>query len=203
MSEETLKLILEEGRKEFLERGFPGASLRNIAKRAGVTTGAFYGYYKGKHELFDALVGEQYSTIMNHYIKAHDAFRALSPSEQRARMGTASGEGLLWMTDYVYDNIEAFRLILCCSEGTKYVNIIHEMSELEVRATDEFIQTLRDSGRDIPEIAPMLEHMLVSGMLTAFFEMVIHNMPREKAPEYVKSLRAFYLAGWKELMNLS
>ena len=37
---------------------------RNIVKNAGVTTGAFYGYYKSKEELFDALVGKQYEHIM-------------------------------------------------------------------------------------------------------------------------------------------
>lgn len=43
---------------EFLEKGFKSASLRNIVKAVGLTTGAFYGYYKSKEELFDALVGE-------------------------------------------------------------------------------------------------------------------------------------------------
>ena len=51
----TLQKILEAARKEFLAKGFQSASLRNIVKTAGVTTGAFYGYYKSKEELFDAL----------------------------------------------------------------------------------------------------------------------------------------------------
>ena len=32
--------------QEFLEKGFKSASLRNIVKTAGVTTGALYGYYE-------------------------------------------------------------------------------------------------------------------------------------------------------------
>lgn len=202
MSEETMKLILEEGRKEFIAHGFPGASLRNIAKNAGVTTGAFYGYYRSKHELFDALVGEQYNTILARYAQEHEDFRKLTPEEQVKQMGQISGEDIMWMADYVYDHFEAFRLILCCAEGTKYVSMIHEMSELEVKATEEFMQTLRQLGQNVPEIDPMLEHMLVSGMLTAFFEMVIHNLPREKVHEYVKLLQEFYLAGWKKLMQM-
>ena len=49
----TLERIQQAARVEFLEKGFQGASLRNIVKAAGVTTGAFYGYYKSKEELFD------------------------------------------------------------------------------------------------------------------------------------------------------
>lgn len=39
----TLEKIHDSAKKEFLEKGFLGASLRNIVKYAGVTTGAFYG----------------------------------------------------------------------------------------------------------------------------------------------------------------
>ena len=39
-------------------------------KSVGMTTGAFYGYYKSKEELFEAIVGEHYEYILNRFIKA-------------------------------------------------------------------------------------------------------------------------------------
>ena len=48
----TLELIHDAAKAEFMEKGFREASLRNIAKSAGVTTGALYGYYGSKEELF-------------------------------------------------------------------------------------------------------------------------------------------------------
>ena len=56
MSEEeqtTLHLIRSAAMQEFLKKGFKSASLRNIVKIAGVTTGAFYGYYDSKEDLFE------------------------------------------------------------------------------------------------------------------------------------------------------
>lgn len=50
----TLENIHKAAKEEFLEKGFKGASLRNIVKTAGMTTGAFYGYYGSKEELFSA-----------------------------------------------------------------------------------------------------------------------------------------------------
>ena len=63
MAQTTLELIHAAAKREFLEKGFQAASLRNIVKTAGATTGAFYGYYDSKEELFEALAGEQYRTI--------------------------------------------------------------------------------------------------------------------------------------------
>ena len=60
----TLHLILSAAMQEFLEKGYKSASLRNIVKTAGVTTGAFYGYYDSKEDLFEALVGEHYIFLL-------------------------------------------------------------------------------------------------------------------------------------------
>ena len=202
-SEETLSAIHKEALIEFLEHGFLEASLRNIAKRAGVTTGAFYGYYKSKSQLFDALVKPHYETLLSMYTQTHNDFRTLAPVDQKNNMGIDSKECLLRMSEYIYDHLDAFKLILCCSEGTKYADIIHEMSELEVKANREFIAVMKDSGCEVQDFDPVLEHILISGMLSAFFETVRHNMQREKVQGYVNSLCEFYLAGWKKLMNIS
>ena len=78
----TLERILSAAMREFLEKGYQSASLRNIVKTAGVTTGAFYGYYKSKEELFEALVGEQYDYFMDCFRNAQYDFAALPPEEQ-------------------------------------------------------------------------------------------------------------------------
>lgn len=44
----TLERIHQAAKAEFLEKGYKDASLRNIVKSVGMTTGAFYGYYKAK-----------------------------------------------------------------------------------------------------------------------------------------------------------
>jgi len=43
------------GKKEFLEKGFQGASMRGIAASLQVTTGAIYRYYTDKESIFEAL----------------------------------------------------------------------------------------------------------------------------------------------------
>ncbi len=51
-AEKTKEKILDTALRHFLKDGFSGASLRNIVKDAGLTTGAFYKYYPTKEMLF-------------------------------------------------------------------------------------------------------------------------------------------------------
>ncbi len=57
----TLEKIEQAALEEFSEKGFLGASLRQIVKQAGVTTGAFYGYFSSKEALFAAIVNRTHA----------------------------------------------------------------------------------------------------------------------------------------------
>lgn len=197
----TLEMIHTAAKKEFLEKGFQSASLRNIVKTAGVTTGAFYGYYGSKEELFEALVGEQYTTMMNCYCKAQEDFAKLPPEEQPDNMGEISGKCMHDMLLYAYENLEEFKLILCCSEGTRFANMIDEMVEVEIKGTHDYQEILEKLGHGSPPINPWLEHILITGMFNAFFEMIIHEMPLKDAEKYLIELREFYTAGWMKIMG--
>lgn len=197
----TLGLIHAAAKEEFLKKGFKSASLRNIVKTAGVTTGAFYGYYDSKEELFDALVGEQYETLMNCYSRAQQDFAGLPPKEQPENMGSISGKCMHDMLLYAYENLDEFKLILCCSEGTRYSRMIDEMVEIEVKGTHDYLDVLNTLGRPSPEIDSRLEHILITGMFNAFFELVIHEMPLCEAEKYLTEMREFYTAGWMKIMG--
>ena len=51
-------LVLAAARSAFFELGLEGASLREIARRAGYTPGALYSYFQSKEEVYGALLGE-------------------------------------------------------------------------------------------------------------------------------------------------
>lgn len=198
----TLNRINEVAKKEFLEKGFQGASLRNIVKDAGVTTGAFYGYYKSKEELFEAIVDDKYQHIMNMYVSTQDEFKSYEPARQQNLMGKVSGDCLQDMLEYMYEYEDEFLMLLTASTGTKYENMIHEMCEVETKATYDFIKVMEADGRKIKPIDPMLIHVLVSGMFGGFFELVIHRDKIKDAKGYLTQLRQFYTSGWSHLFGL-
>src|ERR1700740_2399648 len=51
--------ILDGARRVFLELGFDGASMGEIARVAGVSKGTLYVYFADKHHLFEAIVEQE------------------------------------------------------------------------------------------------------------------------------------------------
>lgn len=197
----TLERIHIAAKQEFLEKGFRGASLRNIVKTAGVTTGAFYGYFSSKEALFASIVEPHATAVMGKFMTAQTNFANLPKEEQPAHMGKESADCVNWMIDYMYDNMEDFKILLCCSEGTSYENFVHSMVEIEVEYTFRYIDVLRSLGNEVPELDRQLCHMIASGMFEGIFEVIRHDVPKERAKVFVEQLQEFYIAGWTKIMG--
>lgn len=181
----TLERIHSAAKAEFMEKGYRSSSLRSIVKAAGVTTGAFYGYYAGKQELFAALVDEEYRYIIGAYKDALTEFEQLPIEQRPEHMGKAGHACMVKMLEYSFDHHDALFLILRRSEGTKYSGMIDELVELEVEGTHNYYEVLRQLGNTVPHIDEHLEHILVTGMMNAVFEMIVHDMPQADAGRYL------------------
>ena len=197
----TLEKIQQAALAEFLDKGFLGASLRQIVKNAGVTTGAFYGYFSSKEALINAIVEPHAAALMGRFMEAQTTFAELPEKEQPEHMGLESGRCVDWMVDYICAHREPVKLLLCCAEGTSYEHFVHNMVEVEVEYTQRYMEVLRRLGRDIPVLDKSLCHIIASGMFNGIFEIVVHDMPRDQAMRDVDQLRAFYTAGWSKLMG--
>ena len=174
---------------------------RSIVKNAGVTTGAFYGYFSSKEALFNALVEPHAAALMGRFMEAQTSFAELPEEQQPDHMGLESSQCVHWMVDYICDHREPVKLLLTRSEGTSYEHFVHNMVEVEVEYTLQYIEVLRRLGKDIPMLDKSLCHIIASGMMSGIFEIVIHDMPREQALRDVDQLRDFYTAGWLKLMG--
>ena len=111
-SPDTLARIQQAALEEFSEKGFLGASLRQIVKNAGVTTGAFYGYFSSKEALFAAIVEPHAAALMGRFMEAQTGFAELPEEDQPEHMGEASSDYVDWMVDYICDHREPVKLLL-------------------------------------------------------------------------------------------
>ncbi len=199
---ETKKKIQEVGKREFLKKGFKEASLNHIVAEAGFTKGAFYGYYADKAALFEDLVSSAAEGLVNQFKAAQEAHFDLIPENQAAQSRELSTQYLRHFLDYIYEHFDAFKLILCCADGTKYENYIHDLVELDVARTEQYFTALRNRGRLKGDASPELHHMITSAYFTAVFETVVHDMPREKAVGYIEELAVFFNSGWDGLLRM-
>ena len=101
-----------------------------------------------------------------------------------------------------YDNFEEFKLLLCCSAGTKYANFIHDFVMLEQEETLSYMEAARKQGIPVREVDPRELHLMLSAYVTAVFEVVIHDFSKEEAVHYLCTLQAFFYPGWRAVLGL-
>lgn len=201
-AEDTEKNILNTARKHFLKDSFSGASLRNIVKDAGLTTGAFYKYYPTKEALFDALTDPYIEHIYQIYDRVVEDFEKLSAKEQTSNMSDTSGDGMDQMIDYIYEHYDNFRLLLKCGDSGKFETFIHNMVDREMRSSLEYVKKMKEDGIEIPIVGESLMHMIYTGFFSSIFQIIEHDIDKETAKRNVHKLREFNTGGWERLWNV-
>lgn len=203
MKDDSVKQkILDSARAEFMDRGFAEASMRTIAERAGYTTGMLYSRFADKEEIFEALVGKAGDELYDYFVAVQNEFASFEAERQQKEMHSYVDRKIDRMIDIVYENFDAFRLIICKSTGSRYADYVDKMIDVETRQTVRFIGLLQDMGVPIPDIRKDLNHMLASALFNGMFEIVRHELPKEDALAYVKRLQEFFNAGWDRLLGL-
>ena len=192
--------ILECSRQEFLQNGFKNASLRNIAAEAGLTTGAIYGYFKNKNAVFEELVRpvcEQLDSLFNTISKDYydENGNALDLNAQK------SVEELRRVYGFIYTNLDAFRLLLCCAEGSSYADFVHTIVEHEVRHSLAYIEQVKKHKNVAFEIDTTTLHIIADSFVNALVEPVRHDLDLATALKNIELLGRFYTAGWEHILE--
>jgi AcrR family transcriptional regulator len=66
--ERTRAALLDAARDVTREKGFDATTLQDVARRAGMTTGAIYGNFRNRDALFMALAERQWATIRPKFV---------------------------------------------------------------------------------------------------------------------------------------
>ena len=201
-AEETQRNILETAKRHFLSDGLTGASLRNIVKDAGLTTGAFYKYYPTKEALFDALTDPYLEHIYEIYDQVVAEFEKLSADDQTKNMASISDEGMEEMLNYVYDHYDNFKLLLKCGDSGKYEDFIHGMVAREIKSSHRYLEKMKEEGVEVPAVDDSLMHMIYTGFFSSIFQIIEQDIDRITAKENIKQLKQFNIGGWERLWNV-
>src|SRR5438876_8430182 len=99
----TRTRVLEAAARVFARRGFHGASVQDIAREAGATTGAIYSNFAGKEDLFLAVFEDHVASQTRKY---REIFARGASLEERSRGGADD-----WMA-YLHDEPDSFPLMI-------------------------------------------------------------------------------------------
>lgn len=187
--------IVAAAKKEFLTYGFVDASMRRIADEAGMSASGLYKHFASKEAMFSALVEPACQGFLSLFRQETDEQAQLAGGGDLSMLEAAS-EARLAIT-YIYDHLDAFRLIICKAQGTKYESFLHDLAVLEGKSTLSFMEMLKEQGVKLNDYSEKEFHLLVTVHVNAVFETVKHGFTREEAMHYADTLDRFFSKAWQ------
>lgn len=197
---ESHEKIISSARKEFMTYSFKDASMRRIAADSGMSASGLYKHFPSKEDMFAALVEPAYQGLIEMYRKsADDMHRILSTSDLSDVWETSNETA--WIMEYVYENFDAFKLIICNAEGTRYENFLHEAARLGEESTLAFIEQFRSKGKRLNDFCMKEFHLLTTTYIDAVFQAVRHDLTKDEALHYAATLDEFFTLSWKNFFG--
>ena len=198
---ESHERIVAAAKEEFLTCGFENASMRRIAANAGITASGLYKHFPSKENMFARLVQPMLDEFGELYYRKekeeHDAIKEIGAA------AAFLNEDAVYAMEFIYDHFDEFKLLVCCSQGTRYENFLHDFVEKNQKDLANALVYMRKHGYPAKEMSEEEIHMLLSAYLTAIIEPIIHGYSQEKIKSYLFRVNEFFMPGWKNLMGLS
>lgn len=194
------KIILDEARKAFKERGFLKTSMRNIAKRVEISAGNIYNYFASKDELFRAVV----QPVIYSFYQMLDEHHGLKSSSMLEML---SEDYLRRVTDEYITLIRRQRtmldLLLFKAQGSSLATFKEEYTN---KATAQIklwltIEKAKNAGINIV-VTDFFLHLHTVWMFTMIEEIIMHNIQGDDLDKVVDEYMKFEIYGWKHLFNI-
>jgi AcrR family transcriptional regulator len=190
-------------KKEFLEKGFEKASLNQIARDCDITPAAVYRHFESKEAMFEALVQpawQEFQELCDFYMVRETT--GISKEHITRHFMEDGTQWLGVMLDMIYRYFDEFRLMICCSKGTKFENFEETLIKMEEDSTKDIIKALREAGMSDVDYTDGQIHIMATAYITALFEIVRHNVPRQQAGEQITFLYRFFNCAWKNMLQI-
>ena len=188
--------IIESAKIEFLEHGFEKASLRKIADRAGITTGALYTRYKSKDMLFSSLVTNILTIITiakenmeSNYIEAtnecnkSDILNAIHFEEN-------------FYINLLKNQYDECILFFCCSEGSSVKRLLDEMLKQKTEATIHYLKSIAKKEIDYNAI-----EIIMLEQFNYYKRILNKRLSIEETISMLNTVEHFLEQGWQALFN--
>ncbi len=193
--------ILTAAKQEFLEKGYVDASLRTIATAANTSTNSIYVRFGDKEGLFSAIVEPVLSEMIERFLKIQEAFHQMNRAAQAAQIPEYSDGGTAELMDYMYEHLDAFRLLLDASYGTRFHNFVDELVRIEVEYTYKYMETVGYPAQFGDALTEKLLHIVTTSRFESIFEVIRHGMSREEAKKYIELLSRYHRTGFLAIFS--
>ena len=192
--------LLTAAKEEFLEKGFDKASIAEICKAAGVTTGALYKRYTGKEELFSALVIDTYNDLVEFVFEIENTdISGFTDQELYDSFSLMPEMSRKWLR-FLYERREGFTLLIRCAAGTRYENFHQDWTEKMNVLDFKFYQEARRRGMVSKEISAEELHVLTYSVWALYYEPFFLGFTWDQLKQHAEIIYRF--ADWHSALGI-
>ena len=199
--DDTHQRILASGMRMFLENGYERTNLRDLCAEAGITTGSFYRHFESKEDIFSYFVQPAVDEIKKDFADAEPlCSKAVEAGDVRRLWMIMDANRLL---DYIYRNFDALKLLLMCSDGTKYSDFLNDVVCMETDISLRYLGLAKERGLIAAELPSETEmHLICHAYISSVLEAVLHDLSRDMMENYIHTIVKFFTAGSYQVLGL-
>ena len=192
--------LLSAAKDEFLHKGFAKASLADICKDAGVTTGALYKRFNGKEDLFSALVSDTVQEITDYVSEIERTdLTGLTDLELYNSFSMMPETNRRWLR-FLYDRREGFTLLIRCASGTRYGNFHQDWTD-KMNALDyKYYQEARRRGLAARNITVEELHVFTYSVWALYYEPFFLDFSWDQIERHAENIYLF--TDWHSVIGM-
>lgn len=191
-----LKLV-EAAKKEFFEKGYEKASLRNICNNADLTTGALYFFFKDKRDIFNYILSPLLDEI-NTLITEHYKYEQTSINDISVILPDDNSEDIKTSVEVfsaMYKHRQECLLFLNTPDVSSiFINNIIEYTEKHYSSVLEIL-----AGTD--KFDHYIIHWISHIQIDAFIQLFLHEENEDKAIAKIPDLVNFMIGGTYKVLE--
>lgn len=193
------KDILTEAEKLFLNKGFQGTSMREIAQKSNVGLSNIYNYFHSKDDIYQEIlmpvIRDLYHLFYTHHSGEQVTMDVFTSVEYRKRD----------VEDYmklVEQHRVGLKLLLFYSQGSSLDSFREQLTDKMTVIIDNYFRAMKYKYPHLNvDISPFFLHLQISWTFTMLGELVTHRIEKEDLKRFITEYVSFGTAGWKELMD--
>lgn len=180
LKEEIKNRIISAALNEFKDKGFLGASMRDIAKNAGVAIGNVYRYFENKDELFNEIMEPVYTEFIAL------VFNVGKSDDLCYNLESQTAKDIADKLMEVFKKYDVELLIMMDkSKGSKFENLKEELVQLvDTRLKNELLPKFRANGVQIQD--EFITYVIAATFVEGIF-IILRNYTDETQIRYLTS----------------
>ena len=195
----TRDRILNSAKKYFLEYGFQAAPLRKIAKDAGFTSGALYGYFDSKEALFYAITDPIAERLIKKLNEIKEEMDKIPDQDRLRQLGSAYYHHIPEIVEILLSARDAVTLIVMGSRGTRYEAFVETIASRNTANIGNAVKKSKENH--IEGIKEETLAILMEEYIATLFRLVTSDRDKETIINCMEMIGRVYENGITNLMK--